>query len=257
MCLLIVLSGVVPTLPLVVAANRDERVDRPATAMTVLGAGGPRILGGRDELAGGTWLAVNAQGVVAGLTNRPSAAGRDPTLRSRGELPLALAHQASAERAAEVALSWRPAEYNPAWLMVADRRAAFYIDLSGDKTEVRQLPSGVHILENRAITDQSPKVDRVRRLLEAAQPFEAEGLRQRLGEVLADHVTPPPADGPTENQRPAATEAACVHLEVYGTRSSEIVTVPSSSSELPSIWYTDGPPCVSEYADAAELWSPA
>src|SRR5882762_8250462 len=56
-CLLVVLSRVVPGLPLVVAANRDERFDRPATPMAILRAVGPRRLGGRDDKAGGTWLA--------------------------------------------------------------------------------------------------------------------------------------------------------------------------------------------------------
>src|ERR1700721_53126 len=96
-CLLVVCSRVIPGFPLVVAANRDERLDRPASAITVLRENEPRILGGRDELAGGTWLAVNEYGVVAGLTNRPSALGRDPTRRSRGELPLVLASTESAD----------------------------------------------------------------------------------------------------------------------------------------------------------------
>src|SRR5262249_51148300 len=72
MCLLIAMFGEVADAPLIMAANRDERLDRPAVPMTVLRDHGPRILGGRDELAGGTWLAVNEHGVVAGLTNRPS-----------------------------------------------------------------------------------------------------------------------------------------------------------------------------------------
>ena len=72
-CLLIALFQVVPGAPLIVAANRDELLARPAVTMTVLRPAGPRILGGRDELAGGTWLAVNEHGLVAGLTNRPVA----------------------------------------------------------------------------------------------------------------------------------------------------------------------------------------
>ena len=87
MCLLIALSGVVPGAPLIVAANRDEFYRRPAVTMTTLRDADPRVLGGRDELAGGTWLAVNEHGVVAGLTNQPAPGGRDLTKRSRGELP--------------------------------------------------------------------------------------------------------------------------------------------------------------------------
>ena len=67
-----------------------NRSNRPAQPMTVLRDAGPRVLGGRDQLAGGTWLAVNDAGVVAGLTNRPTKGQRDPAKRSRGELPLRL-----------------------------------------------------------------------------------------------------------------------------------------------------------------------
>ena len=70
MCLLVVLSRVIPGAPLVVAANRDEWLDRPSLAMTSLSEA-PRIRGGRDQRAGGTWLATSESGLVAGLTNAP------------------------------------------------------------------------------------------------------------------------------------------------------------------------------------------
>jgi hypothetical protein len=82
MCLLIVIHGVVPGMPLIVAANRDERRalddpdDPPRGAAAELA-----ILGG-DEVGGGTWLATNEAGVVAGLTNRPLRDGPDTAKRS-------------------------------------------------------------------------------------------------------------------------------------------------------------------------------
>ena len=110
MCLLVVASQVVPGEPLIVGANRDEVLDRPATPITVLDVGPPRILGGRDELSGGTWLAVNEHGVCAGLTNQPLGDAKDPSKRSRGELPLALARHASARSAVDAFLgAYRPA----------------------------------------------------------------------------------------------------------------------------------------------------
>ncbi|HEY7920407.1 MAG TPA: NRDE family protein, partial [Streptosporangiaceae bacterium] len=125
MCLLIALSGVVPGVPLLIAANRDEMYQRPADPITVLRPAQPRILGGRDELAGGTWLAVNEHGVVAGLTNQPTEA-RDPAKRSRGELPLAFAAYPDAKTAVtEVCARLDPADYNPCWMLVGDRHALF------------------------------------------------------------------------------------------------------------------------------------
>ena len=55
-CTLAIYTRVLPGLPLVVAANRDEFYARPASGPTLL-ASEPRIVGGRDLLAGGTWLA--------------------------------------------------------------------------------------------------------------------------------------------------------------------------------------------------------
>jgi uncharacterized protein with NRDE domain len=244
-----------------VAANRDELLDRPALAMTVLQEAGPRILGGRDELAGGTWLAVNEAGVVAGLTNQPATNGRDPTRRSRGELPLALARHLDAAGAVEwLAASVRPSDYNPAWLLVGDRRSLFYVDLGdGEAPTVEPLPAGTHILENRPLGAPSPKVDHVRRLLGTLSTRPAPGLVKALERVLSDHEVPPGVDeeraqGVTD--RPREVSGACVHAERYGTRSATVVVVPADRNALPQLWYTDGPPCVAPFRDAAWMWDP-
>jgi uncharacterized protein with NRDE domain len=151
-CLLIALSRTVDGAPLVIGANRDEFYGRPATAMTVLQERGPRLLGGRDHLAGGTWLAVSEHGVVAGLTNQPSASGprRDPSKRSRGELPLMFAAYPDAATAVEqVCAKLDPGAYNPCWLLVGDRQGLFSVGLAGGTApEVRELPPGQYVLEN-------------------------------------------------------------------------------------------------------------
>jgi hypothetical protein len=60
---------------------------------------------------------VNKHEVVAELTNRPSPGGRDPTKRSRGELPLLLAkHRSATATVADLMEGIRPSDYNPAWL---------------------------------------------------------------------------------------------------------------------------------------------
>ena len=138
MCLLIALSRTVDGAPLMIGANRDELYGRPATAMTVLQDSGPRLLGGRDHLAGGTWLAVSEHGVVAGLTNQPVTSGprRDPAKRSRGELPLMFAACPDAATAVqEVCAKLDPDAYNPCWLLVGDRQGLFSVGLAGRSEE--------------------------------------------------------------------------------------------------------------------------
>ena len=167
MCLLVVATQLVPDEPLIVGANRDEVLDRPATPITVLDDGPPRVLGGRDELSGGTWLAVNEHGVCAGLTNQPLGDAKDPSKRSRGELPLALArHETAAAAVDDLLGAYRPEDYNGSWLLVGDRTSLYFVDFTGlaDPAGVA-LPPGIHVLENRALGEPSRKVDLVRQAL--------------------------------------------------------------------------------------------
>jgi uncharacterized protein with NRDE domain len=258
MCLLIALFHVADGAPLIVAANRDERYARPAVTMTVLRDAGPRILGGRDELAGGTWLAVSEHGVVAGLTNQPSPAGQDLSKRSRGELPLAFAACRTAAEGVEVA-AIDPSAYNPCWMLVGDREALYSVGLSGGRhPEAEQLGPGVHVLENRPLHAESAKVRQVTSMVAeqlAARPGDPAGA---LATILRDHRPAPGAETvtlPDGRVLPPQISAACVHTPEYGTRSAMIVTVPAAG--LPRLLVADGPPCVTALEDAAGLWAPA
>jgi uncharacterized protein with NRDE domain len=261
MCLLIMISGIVPGMPLIVAANRDERRARPTVAMTRLeGAGGGlSILGGRDEVGGGTWLATNEAGVVAGLTNRPLRDGPDTAKRSRGELPLALArHQTAADAVEAFGTAIDPTAYNPSWLLVADRHEVFFVDVTGtDRVVVEALPPGVHVLENRSLHDPSQKVERVRELLDPVLACRSGMLVDSLPAMLADHHVPPgdPPGDATNPRLAVAVRAICVHADEddYGTRSSAVITV-AGDPVPPTIRWTDDAPCHGRWCRADHLW---
>ena len=261
MCLLIAMFGEVADAPLIMAANRDERLDRPAVPMTVLRDQGPRILGGRDELAGGTWLAVNEHGVVAGLTNQPSANGRDPSKRSRGELPLAFAsYDTAAEAVAAVPKTLNAADYNPCWMLVGDRSSLFFIGIAGDgKPEVEQLGPGLHVLENAPLLPKSAKATFVTDLIGSALSEQPDrGVASTVAAleiVLGDHrpAIPEPRTDEAGRVWPAAVTAACVHADGYGTRSAMTVMVPVPG--VPSVRVADGRPCESDMRDASGLWT--
>jgi uncharacterized protein with NRDE domain len=275
-CLLIALSGEVAGAPLIVAANRDELYSRPSVTMTTLRSGPPRVLGGRDELAGGTWLAVNEHGVLAGLTNQPSPLGPDRTKRSRGELPLAFTSYARADEAvAEVCADLDPADYNPCWLLVGDRHSLFSVSLSGSgRPAVEELAPGVHILENSPLASPSAKTAQVASMVAAERAERAERAGRHvaagqsvedpvtaadaLAAVLADHrhalADPPgPDDGGQDRIGPPAVSAACVHTPTYGTRSAMIVTVLAAGP--PRLRVADGPPCEVPMQDVTALWA--
>jgi uncharacterized protein with NRDE domain len=252
-CLLVVAFRVVPGTPVLIGANRDEFLSRPAVAMTVLRPDAPRVLGGRDEQSGGTWLAVNERGRFAGLTNQPRAAGRDPSRRTRGELPLALtstSHRDTASAVDEFLDRHRPQDYNGSWLLAGDRDALFFIDFTGDadaKAEV--LGPGLYVLENRALGSPSPKADRVAASLHDALS-DPETTIERMRRILVDH-TESAADATDDPPRSSAT---CVHLEGYGTRSSCLLRYEDEPGARPHVWVADGPPCTTPFVDVSGLW---
>lgn len=266
------MSGVVADAPLIVAANRDERLDRPAVPITVLSERGPRILGGRDQLAGGTWLAVNEHGVVAGLTNQPSADGRDPSKRSRGELPIAFAGYRSATEAVDaLALRLDPGGYNPCWLLVGDRDTLYFAGISGQpgKAEIEQLGQGLYVLENAPLQPVSAKAAKVSELVAGAtagSPPSGPTAVAALQEILGGHqraVAEPLTDATGRVRRPALS-APCVHADGYGTRSAMTVRVPAASGPeklesgnrgFPVVHVADGRPCEAGFRDVTTLWT--
>jgi uncharacterized protein with NRDE domain len=261
MCLLVVAWHHTEQWPLVVGANRDEWLDRPSTTITVLHESKPRILGGRDERAGGTWLAVNEHGVVCGLTNRPMADGPDPTRRSRGRLPLVAAGMRTAEEGADVlATEAATGDYNPAWLFVGDRRTLHYVAVDPDAaTGPERLGPGIHVLENAALGAPSVKVDHVRSVISSAEAAGArlwEALPGVLGDHTFDYTEDEPPRFPDGRERKAASLAPCVHTDGYGTRSSALVGVSEDDALAPELLVADGPPCTTPFVDVRHLWSP-
>jgi uncharacterized protein with NRDE domain len=205
--------------------------------MDVLQERGPRILGGRDLLAQGTWLAVNEWGVVAALTNDPSTLrAKDSTRRSRGEIPLRLArHRTAREAMADLYGALRGDEYNACFVLVGDRDGLHYLAVGheGTRAPPLELAPGVHILENLPLRESSRKVDFVRSRL---PPPDDRRLLHGLWARLLSRETPP---GTADPRRPPASEAAFVELGPYGTRWSGIVIVPPTLR--PRFLFTEQP----------------
>jgi uncharacterized protein with NRDE domain len=239
---------------LLVAANRDERLDRPAEPLTLLRSNGPKTAGGRDLMAGGTWLAVNDQGVVAGLTNKPAEEGRDPSKRSRGEIPLALTAAATAtDGVSSFERSAAPGDYNPCWALVGDRRSLYYVDVTqSDRVCSVELSPGIHVLENKAMDESSGKTAHVLRLLGDVGELRVDQVQARLRRVMTDHqINQAPADDNERAQLASRASACCVHAEQYGTRSSMLIRLAASPAKPPEVWASDGAACTHPLVKAA------
>lgn len=127
MCTVILLRRPDHPWPLLLAANRDERLDRSWDPPAAWWPGQPDLLGGRDRSAGGSWMALGAAGVVAAVLNRPGSLGPLAGKRSRGELPILAAAAPSAEAAAARIAALPAAEWRPFNMVVADSRQAFFL----------------------------------------------------------------------------------------------------------------------------------
>src|SRR4051812_50066950 len=83
MCTLVILRRPEHDWPVVIGANRDEMIDRPAKPPGRHWPDRAEIVAGIDLLAGGSWLGVNDWGVAAAVLNRhgslgPAAGGGSP-----------------------------------------------------------------------------------------------------------------------------------------------------------------------------------
>lgn len=239
MCTLAVFSGAFARYPLVVAANRDELLARASAPPECLRDASPRVVGGRDLVAGGTWLGVNETGLVAGLLNRRSAEAPDPARRSRGRLCLDALACPSAREAARRVGTEPAGRYNPFNLLLADAREAFVASQATvGAPRVLPLDPGLHLLTNLDVNDPfCPRIASSRRAFEtAADAFaregSVEGLVGDLRSVLADHATPLDPRGPG---------SLCIHADGYGTRSASVLVV--SADGAIRYFHADGPPC--------------
>jgi uncharacterized protein with NRDE domain len=243
-CTLAIYFQCAPELPLVVAANRDEFFDRPATAPAQV-ADEPWVVAGTDLQAGGTWLGINSENLVAGLLNRRSAQPLDPQRRSRGLLCLdVLRHRTVADAVASV--SREPGDrYNPFNLLVAAPDSACVVGNITGSMVVTPLQPGVHLLTNLELNDpECPRIAKSYRLFADArrllQPDSLAEFRRVLGTTLADHSTPLDPRSQVNN--------LCVHTERFGTRSSTQLIYARDARAF-RMWHADGPPCRTAYAE--------
>ena len=240
MCTLIALHRCVPGLPLVVAANRDEYLDRPAEGPALRTGAAGALVAPLDCREGGTWLGVGPTGTFAGITNRPCAQ-RDPERRSRGHLVMDVLAEPDAHAAARALERVSAGAYNPFNLLVADGDNAF-VAVYENEVKVRALTPGIHVVGNADPNDrQVPKVARL--LLESgrARELAPASVTDALAAVCRGHrgFADPLAE-------------TCIHTPAYGTRSSALLSY-SAPQRPDRLHFAAGPPCETPYDDFTHL----
>ncbi len=240
MCLLIVAYRVDSEAPILVAANREERFDRPTLSPHVQ-PGPPRVLCGIDEQAGGTWLGVNEHGLLVAVTNRvKSSVPAAP--RSRGALCRELLACPSADVAAALAVDElsRDLYAGANYLCLDETRGA--VIHAGDRLEALHVEPGVHFMTNGDLDDPGDRrLELARRLFRPAQS-----------------PTSPPAAPPTDAvEFIAVTAQICGHPEIVvrgpdgGTVSSDQVAL-TARRDRAVYRHAPGPPDRQAYEDLSD-----
>ncbi|WP_254862588.1 NRDE family protein [Halovivax gelatinilyticus] len=228
--------------PVVVAANRDEALDRPAEPPDRF-AEDPVVVAPRDTRAGGTWIGVNEYDLFVGITNRWTDADIAGD-RSRGLLVADALRRESAETAISfVSDSCEQFEYSGFYLVVADADDAFVCDWDGTLS-IESLEPGCHVVTNVGHID-SPTVPSRRRDAGHRQLSSGRLVRRALCAESTDTLNPSPSDAVTDWLDRAESVlgdheyGVCRHENGFGTRSSSLVSLGAHREYR----YADGPPC--------------
>ncbi len=257
MCTIALLIDVVAGAPLVLAANRDELYARPTRPPEVLRPADratPRIVGGRDVLSGGTWLALRADGRFAAVTNQRVMTPPPTGLVSRGLVVIDVAAAADPDAYVAALDPTRYASMNLVWGDASGARIAYTRHDAGT-VDVVTLGRGIYVLCNDRIgADGFPRGERLARALEPLAGKSLDDVIAALPPLLGDHTRVALADTPPSPFPPEIAReltATCIHTPAYGTRSSTIAAF--APGAVLAYLHADGPPCTTPFRDLREL----
>jgi hypothetical protein len=276
MCTLLIGDGILGRGTLLVGANRDEDPARPSHPPRLLREA-PPVVGGRDVVAGGTWLAVRERRAVVAVLNRrdrwtsprPAAAPEvatapagpavafpapPPGRRSRGLLALEAA--AADGAVGDVSALADAAVHSALRALEVDAYAPFSLAFlapgccrllthdPGAAPQIRDLDPGWHVLTHADLDDA--REPRTARLLESLAGFGPRGEDEAIAGLLARlswHGTPA---GPGA----CAVPPVCIHHGRAVTVSSALVSIsPGGARYL----HVEGRPCEVSPVDYSRL----
>lgn len=227
MCLIAFAWKTHPDYPLIVAANRDEWHDRPATA-AAWWDDHPNILAGRDLKAGGTWLGISRNGRFAALTNFRDPSDKKSDAPSRGHLVSGFLNGTVSAHDYLVVLRKDAPRYQGFNLLVSDGDSLYYF--SSRTEEILPVPVGVHAISNHMLNEPWPKVETAKSALDAALQHEMpEDARQMAiyaflsnTQAAPDSVLPDTGVGLGWER---ILSPAMIVTDQYGTRCSTVLTM--------------------------------
>lgn len=234
MCLIVFAWQVIPGMPLIAAANRDEFYGRPATP-AAWWEDHPHVYAGRDLQGGGTWLGITRDGRFAALTSVRAPSERCPDAPSRGALVANyLTGQASAEEYVRK-LAAQDDIFNGFNLLVGDNEKIVWFSNRGqnDVRNGQRLQPGIYGLSNGLLDAPWPKVVRTKAqfasLLCQGAPEDAY-FEMLTDTTRASDCRLPKTGVDLELER--MLSPVCIESPTYGTRVSTVVQLYQSSGAM-------------------------
>jgi len=239
MCTLVVAHRAWSGLPYLVAANRDEQLERESAPPRMWADRPVPLFAPVDLASGGTWLGLNAHGVFVGITNRFGTEPPRKDRRSRGLLVLDALEEADARSAARRVSAHQPAVHNRFNLLAVDPKTAHLVVSDGQEVREIQLATGLHVLTERSQVEGEAQTDREKLIAARMQTHLESGVpsERDLAGLLSIHAEDP-------------FDGTCVHAPTYnyGTRSSTLIWFYRDSVRF---LHAEGPPCKTSYQDCS------
>ena len=234
--------------PLLLAANRDEFYSRPSTIPRVFDEPVP-FVAGQDLLAGGTWLGVRADGMLAAVTNWHVPTDDYADRTSRGRLVAQVLQHEDANSAKDWLLQFKRNPYRPFNLLFGAPTQLF-IAYGRDSISIDSVAPGFSVLPNGPLNDpKNPKVQRAKQLYDAS--VGTLPMNHLLRDILKDTTTADSSSQP--GSMPEALSALHVTTPDYGTRSSTHMTFAADS--VIEYHHREGSSQHGEYVDMTELFA--
>ncbi|XP_042510909.1 transport and Golgi organization 2 homolog [Macadamia integrifolia] len=238
MCIAVFVWQAHPLYEFLLFLNRDEYHNRPTKPASWWE--GSEILGGRDGLAGGTWLACTREGRLAFLTNVMELHPH-PEAKSRGDLTVCFleGRKSPMEFAKEVVKE--ADQYNGFNLILADLSSKTMVYVSnrpkGQPASIELVSPGIHVLSNARLDSPWHKAERLSENFKQLFGKYGEGevpVKEMVEELMTDTVKADESRLPHICSTEWELKLSSVFVEVdtplgcYGTRSTAALTLTTS-----------------------------
>jgi hypothetical protein len=253
LCSIIIINQHHKEFPLIIAANRDEDYNRPTSKVQILSREPHLIMGGKDELKGGTWLAVNKHSLFVGITNQGE---RNDKPGSRGHIVMnALKYCSSIEELLNFVEDINPSKFNGFNLVFGNQNVVFiaYSYLIHSMV-IRELPKGINIITNDIkFNEENLKASYVHKKLDSVEKPWAEyyiilkRILNYYGDGVGLKIKPKKKDG-----KPYGSSTISSSILAFDANGLARYKYYDRTDARPK--RKEGEPFLPRYADYIDLW---